>query len=507
MVSNESAIRYGVGAATGLAAVDGVALVAAEPSSPTVEMLSAALVDGRPIVGVLAQLMAGNPDLLPPFFIARREPAGLRVVLRGGVDVQLHTVDGPEPFTATGLSTWREELFADVLRVEASVDASAPLAYAVSSGSFPVGRMEWVVGPAPSVVEATASAVSGPGLEPGPELAPGIAPEPTEVVVLVPDSKTVVTAVPTPDLPSPPPESAPPPPEPPPPSPVLTPLPASPVATPVPPSPVPGGGGIAADVDDLDFSHLVERTVYRQVEDAAVRVDPALAEAERHHRPPVVSEPPPPPSASVADRDATIIGVPGVPGVPPSVPTAAPSPAERPGDHDGHTVMRRSQASAVQPVVMRSPGGRPSVLAVRCPQGHPNPPQTPECRVCRQSIASRATESIERPTLGVLRFSTGLVVPVNGPLAVGRRPPDDQMLGAEVATGVAIDNSELSRFHAALLVNDWYVQLVDQGSTNGTMVSIPGQSDQVLRPNERVQLAYGCVINLGGAVSATFDVV
>ena len=499
-MKGEPSVRFGLGSATGVAAADGVALVAAGPSSPTVELLSDALADGRPIVTVLAQLMATNPELLPAFVVARREAAGVRVVLRGDLAVVLHTSSGAEPFTAAGLSTWREELFTDVVCLSAGISDTEPLSYVITAGTFPAACLEWTL-----TSSSAAPAVGEPDavIEPGAVTGPEVVPEQAAAAEPEPEPR-----VPTPDVPVAEPVVA-----------VVEPAPS--VAAPsavsasvaVAPMSAPSAGSAPADVDDLDFSHLVEHTVYRQVEDAAVRVDPALAEAERRHRPPATNDVPPPSPALVPDPDVTIIGVPTAADLshPTPAPSAPPNPAgtgERPGDHDGHTVMRRTSAAGGQPVVVvRSLAGRPSVLAVRCPQGHPNPPQTPACRVCGQGIISRATEQIERPTLGVLRFSTGLAVPVNGPLAVGRRPPDDQMLGAEVATAVAIDNSELSRFHAAVLVNDWYVQLADQGSTNGTMVSMPGQSDQVLRPNERVLLAHGCVINLGGAVSVSFDVV
>ena len=98
-------VRYGIGSATGIAAADAVALVAAPPSSATVGLLAAALEEQLPMVAVLSQLMATDPELLPSFMVARIEPAGVRIVLRGDLAVAIHTSGGTEVFNAINLQT------------------------------------------------------------------------------------------------------------------------------------------------------------------------------------------------------------------------------------------------------------------------------------------------------------------------------------------------------------------------------------------------------------------
>ena len=142
--------------------------------------------------------------------------------------------------------------------------------------------------------------------------------------------------------------------------------------------------------------------------------------------------------------------------------------------------------------------------SVRCADRHPNPPSAHACRVCGQPIRDRTAITIPRPRLGTLRFSTGLDVALNGPVLIGRHPPSGQLVDGEVADAVAIDDSELSRFHVAVHVTEWFVQVADQGSTNGTIVKVQGKAPLTLRPFERVQIAPETTIDLGGAITFVY---
>ena len=128
------------------------------------------------------------------------------------------------------------------------------------------------------------------------------------------------------------------------------------------------------------------------------------------------------------------------------------------------------------------------------------------CRQCDSEIVERVAMTIQRPPLGLLRFSTNQVLDVDGPITIGRTPPSDPIGGSQPEV-VAIDNSELSRFHALVTVDDWFVYVADQGSTNGMSVTSPGREPVTCRAHERMQLLPGSVVNLGGVVTFRFDVI
>lgn len=121
------------------------------------------------------------------------------------------------------------------------------------------------------------------------------------------------------------------------------------------------------------------------------------------------------------------------------------------------------------------------------------------------AISERAARTEPRPQLGVLRSSTGQTAVIDGPMVIGRNPPSGVEIDGEQATAVAIDDSEISRYHLAVRVAEWSVSVEDQGSTNGTVVHLPGQPDRTLRPFERVQVVVGAVVELGANVTVRFD--
>ncbi|MEQ1701397.1 MAG: FHA domain-containing protein, partial [Ilumatobacteraceae bacterium] len=122
-----------------------------------------------------------------------------------------------------------------------------------------------------------------------------------------------------------------------------------------------------------------------------------------------------------------------------------------------------------------------------------------------QAIHDRTPVAIPRSTLGVLRFSTGEQVSIEGPIVIGRTPAVAEVDG-ERAVQIAIDNSELSRTHATVHVVDWFVYVADNGSTNGTRVIAPGMTPETCRLQDRIQITPGTVVDLGGVVTFRFDV-
>lgn len=150
----------------------------------------------------------------------------------------------------------------------------------------------------------------------------------------------------------------------------------------------------------------------------------------------------------------------------------------------------------------------PTLQAVHCPVGHPNPPYAERCRLCDEQITGRAVSTVARPVLGVLRFDDGTEVEVTGPLVLGRRPAEDRVVDGEPATPVTLDDPDkvLSRTHAEVHIHDWQVQVVDRDSMNHTFVELPGQEPFRLPPAEPFAIVPGTKVSLGEQVNATFEV-
>ena len=172
------------------------------------------------------------------------------------------------------------------------------------------------------------------------------------------------------------------------------------------------------------------------------------------------------------------------------------------GDHDGHTILRPSRSR--EPSV-------PSVRAIVCAQGHANPPEAVACRVCALDIGDVPIQTIARPTMGALR----LVEPVQGaPVSVdlvrstilGRKP--HHTAGMDPGDGlVAVDppGGELSRNHLRVTLEGWHILVTDLGSTNGTVITVPGNAPIRLRGGHATPIPAGTIITMAETVSYRFE--
>jgi hypothetical protein len=149
----------------------------------------------------------------------------------------------------------------------------------------------------------------------------------------------------------------------------------------------------------------------------------------------------------------------------------------------------------------------PLVDAVRCERGHYNPLTVGVCRVCGVPLQSQVPVRIPRPPLGVLRLSTGDVVPLDRDVVLGRNPtPEAAGLPADAhVVSLASPNHDMSRTHAAIHLDGWIVLLADLNSTNGTIVSHPWHEAMRLRPNEPVAIEPGTVVNLANEVTFRYE--
>lgn len=150
----------------------------------------------------------------------------------------------------------------------------------------------------------------------------------------------------------------------------------------------------------------------------------------------------------------------------------------------------------------------PSVIAGRCPAGHLSPPHVLECRVCHTAMPAQTGFETGRPVLGVLHLSTGDDVTLDRGVLFGRAPeiPGDLVERPNIVKLVSPEN-DISRTHAVVSLEGWFVHVTDLGSTNGTTVTLPGEQPIRLRPHDQHLLEPGAVVSLADEVSFGFEVI
>jgi hypothetical protein len=453
-------------------------LVIDAASAPSLADLRAALAAPDPAAAVMGLLSLADLGSMPAFAYVGREPIGVRVLVRGDVFLHLSgTVESSA--TGSGLSTWHESIHVGATEARITDERGDAVAVLVLDALQPAIQTSTVIGPDDAagaqppdalVAEPVTTEAADPERkrieDPEAELAPVEASEddcatagqpPISEDTIFPGLDEVPVAaihgpsddIPRFDDPEPPadPPWAPPPRE----------------ATPAPLG------------DEVDLSHLFE-----------TRHVGAEAAAVRDHL-----------------EGGVISGVPGSP----SVPVATPG-----GDHDGHTVgpdamaqLRGSDAAVAVPSAPSAPIDGPTVQAVRCALGHLNPPHAEACRSCRTPISDRSVEIVARPALGHLDFASGLVVDVDRPLLMGRKPTAGGHSGEAPALVVLPDpEGSLSRAHLEVRVEGWEVLVVDLGSLNGTMVELPGQEPVQLHALDPFLITDGTEITLAGTTSCVF---
>ena len=215
-----------------------------------------------------------------------------------------------------------------------------------------------------------------------------------------------------------------------------------------------------------------------------------------------------PMSAATSQDSRLIVSVPGVQRTPSTLePSAQPQPPAHPSSEIDDKTVSRAQIDLLAAASGDTPLG-PVVKAIPCPDGHPNPPHSATCRICGADLGPSTPVTVPRPVLGTLRLSTGDSVPLDRGAVIGRSP--------EAITGergdrrnvvrVPSPNKDISRNHLEVKLDGWHVLLTDLRSTNGTLVTVPGEQPQRLRPDEPFPIPPGTVVNLGDEVTFTYVV-
>ena len=146
--------------------------------------------------------------------------------------------------------------------------------------------------------------------------------------------------------------------------------------------------------------------------------------------------------------------------------------------------------------------------AVACPYGHLGPTYEPYCRVCATAIEDPRPFLAVRPPLGLLRLSTGDVVPLDRGVIMGRNPRavDDNAVGRPHLVRLPSPDNDVSRTHVEVRLEDWHVLVVDLGSTNGTTVTNPGQAPIRVRAHEPMPLEPNAEVNLADEIVFRYEV-
>lgn len=199
---------------------------------------------------------------------------------------------------------------------------------------------------------------------------------------------------------------------------------------------------------------------------------------------PPAPAPAPAPASAPAAPEHTVVR--GAAGPAPTGPPPGWTPAEPSTDHDGRTITP-AQLQAIRASATSTP---PS-----SPPSSPPPPPAPAAPV-------PPTPPPVRP-LVALRLSTGRVVPVRRRVLVGRSPRVQQVGGsANLPALVTIDDPYVSGTHLEVSSDGVRVTATDT-STNGTLLTRPGQIPVPLDRGVPTEVATGDVLTLSKGITAT----
>lgn len=188
---------------------------------------------------------------------------------------------------------------------------------------------------------------------------------------------------------------------------------------------------------------------------------------------------------------------------------SAPSGAQ--GKHDGRTVSAvglhaARNALGGQTGLGEPSGTGPSVMAVFCEAGHPNPVHASSCRECDSTITS-GTGQVERPVLGVLRVSSGATAILDTDVIIGRLPQGTSSTAAQRPRLLAVPSpgKAISKTHCAVRVEGWDMRVEDLGSTNGTFLLRAGEEPRRVPEHQQLLLRVGDIIDIGDGTTLTVE--
>jgi FHA domain len=246
------------------------------------------------------------------------------------------------------------------------------------------------------------------------------------------------------------------------------------------------------------FAALWGDTSAYSIEEAAVRIE--AEEAPKPQRAATVLSGAAPAAASLSPDSDIISSVPGRGGS--AAAPAAPATQDW-SDHDGATVVGFSIGTAVAEPAPEATNSE-TVLALVCPSGHPNRPHREACRQCGAVLSAGFTQTVPRPSLGLIRSSTGEVVPLTGPVLIGRSPRAARFQGTVSPKLLSLPYQHISSTHLEVRMEGWNVFAVDLNSMNGAYLRRRDEPP-VRVTHVPLMLADGDVIDFGHGVSVSFE--
>ena len=195
------------------------------------------------------------------------------------------------------------------------------------------------------------------------------------------------------------------------------------------------------------------------------------------------------------------------PGAPEPMPLEVAEPTARTEHENAETrLVAVPELFADTPGGLPAVGAGPTVLAVSCSWGHPNPPGAARCRVCEGLIPAQSPRAIDPPAVAVLRASNGATVDVVGSVLVGRAPSADRARVEHPALlTVTSPSHDISRTHLEVFAAGWDVGVTDLHSTNGTVLVAPDGSFRTMDPGETAGVQLGTSLELADGISVLID--
>ena len=121
------------------------------------------------------------------------------------------------------------------------------------------------------------------------------------------------------------------------------------------------------------------------------------------------------------------------------------------------------------------------------------------------AVNDRATEVFPVPApapLSVLHLSGGGQVPIDRTLLIGRAPQAARVSGTDLPRLITVNspNNDISRTHLQVRMDGDLVLATDLNSTNGVMLTEPGQAPRRLHPDEPTPVPDGAILDIGEGI-------
>ncbi|WP_424446572.1 FHA domain-containing protein [Microbacterium sp. CH-015] len=460
-------------------------------------------------IGAVIEALTGafgtSLSAIPPFALAVAEAGGVRVAVRGAVEVVVEGDGGAESVSGEGVATWTERFLPGATRItivpepaaDAGGDAGVGGGADAADENVPlrsgVVRAVMIVADLPAVVGGAAAAV------PAPAAVPAAAGEAGAAAVSVPATATAAASEAVPAAGE---------------ARAAAVLPATAAASEAVPAAADaeestdaGAPGDGEEAGAAAPSETATETV-SHTQDAA---DTLL---------PMATQPP-------SDVDERMLWGETVARPSAVLPDAGGDHGDQvaldEGDHDGETIAASGRPRGLPPAPVFAPAAPPLATPAPASASAPAPAAVAlgdhdgetiavaDMRAMRAAEPDRyeSTDSVpaRHPARGRIRLSTGRVVELERPVIIGRRPKSTRTSGSDLPTLVAVDSPEqdISRSHVEIRAEGEHVLVTDLDTTNGTVLLRGGQEPVRLHPGEPTMVITGDVLDLGDGVTVAFE--